>query len=65
MSEQEQTPHTPERRPTGEEPESNVNLPATRAAHQRLHEIARAALEKVSAQDAEQELEARRQRGGE
>ena len=64
MSEQEQTPHIPERRPAGEEAESATNLEATRAAHQRLHEIARAAIEKVSAQNCEQELETRRQRGG-
>lgn len=65
MNEQEQNRNTPERRPAGEDPESNANLEATRAAHQRLHQIARAVLEKVSAQNAGQELEARRQRGGE
>lgn len=64
MNSQDQTHHTPERRPEGEEPAAATNLEAIRAAQQRRHLIAKAALEKVASQNAEKELETRRQRGG-
>ncbi|MEQ1850305.1 MAG: hypothetical protein ABMA01_01810 [Chthoniobacteraceae bacterium] len=63
--EQQTSTSTPERRPEGDESAAGANLAASRAAHERRQQIARAQLEKAAAQNAEQELETRRQRGGE
>jgi hypothetical protein len=65
MTTKEHTTHTPPVLPTEETADPGANLDAVRAEGARLHAIARAALEKVSAQNAEKELETRRQRGGE
>ena len=65
MMTREHTTHTPPALPTEETADPGASLDAARAEGARLHAIARAALAKVSAQDAEKELETRRQRGGE
>lgn len=63
--EQQTTISTQARCPGGDEPAAGASLAASRDAHERRQQIARAQLEKMAAQNAEKELETRRQRGGE
>lgn len=65
MMTRQHTTHTTLTLPTEEPADPGASLDSARAEGARLHAIARAALDRISAQDAPKELETRRQRGGE